>query len=72
MAIINVSEELIKECPEAFEAIKKHYKVFKELIPRLVATRTFEVQGEGLPEDETVIIPTIKLVNGEYVFEKEI
>jgi len=40
-------------------------------MPRLVATRTFEVQGEGLPEDETVITPTIKLVNGKYVFEKE-
>ena len=71
MAIINISERLINECPEIFEAIKKHYKVFKELIPRLVATRTFEVQGEGLPEDETVITPTIKLVNGKYVFEKE-
>ena len=71
MAIINISERLIKECPEIFEAVKKHYKVFKELTPRLTAVRTFEVQSEGLPEDETVITPTIKLVNGKYVFEKE-
>jgi len=71
MAVIIISEELIEEKPELFEAIKEHYTKFKEIMPYTVATRAFEVQKEGLPIDGTILSPIVKVINNKYVIVDE-
>ena len=71
MAVITISNELIKEQPGMIQAMREHYNIFRRLWPRLPGCRTYEVGGNGIPEGDVVITPTITLVDGEYVFITE-
>lgn len=71
MAVIHISEELIETAPDMFKAVRAHYKTFRELTPRMARCRTYEVSGDGIPDGDVEITPTIGLVDGEYVFKSE-
>ena len=55
MAILNVSDELIKQQPEILELLKAYFDSMYEMVREYPRSKRFLVQKEGIPKDGTVI-----------------
>lgn len=55
MAILRVSDELIKEEPTTLILLMEYFDSMEELMPDRVGEKRYAVQKDGLPKDNTVV-----------------
>ncbi len=58
MAYVKLSNELIKEYPEAIQAMREYFKGVEEVESESTTYRKFEVYGHDVPQDDLQVYIT--------------
>ena len=73
MAIVEVSRELAEDL-DVLKILIDYFDKIESLVPTHVGIKRYWVEGEGLPKEDTVIMPILKIDddNGKlYIYKIE-
>ena len=68
MAILRISDELIKKEPTLLDVLTSYFETFEEMTREHVDSRRFNVKKDGIPPDNTGIILNLR-VNKDHQIE---